>query len=58
MSDYMWNLSKEIYEGKQRALAEGDEVVAKQVGKGKDILSILSVSVCSWARIIPRLMVC
>ncbi|KAK7466282.1 hypothetical protein VKT23_005010 [Stygiomarasmius scandens] len=41
MSDYMWNLSKEIYEGKQKALAEGDEVVAKQVGKGKDILSIL-----------------
>jgi hypothetical protein len=42
MSDYMWELSKEILEGKRRALEEGDEAVQKQVGKGKDIMSILS----------------
>ncbi|THU81238.1 cytochrome P450 [Dendrothele bispora CBS 962.96] len=41
MSDYMWNLSKEIYAGKKKSLDEGDEAVAKQVGKGKDIMSIL-----------------
>ncbi|KAF5343004.1 hypothetical protein D9758_013695 [Tetrapyrgos nigripes] len=41
MSDYMWNLSKEIYLDKKRALAEGDDAVAKQIGKGKDIISIL-----------------
>ena len=26
----------------QKALAEGDEAVARQVGRGKDIISILS----------------
>ncbi|THU78935.1 cytochrome P450, partial [Dendrothele bispora CBS 962.96] len=41
MVDYMWEVSKEIYEGKMKALAEGDEAVARQVGKGKDIMSIL-----------------
>ncbi|KAF5343006.1 hypothetical protein D9758_013693 [Tetrapyrgos nigripes] len=41
MSDYMWELSKQIHEGKKRALAGGDEAVARQVGKGKDIMSIL-----------------
>jgi len=42
MADYVWEVSKDIYEGKQKALAEGDEAVARQVGKGKDIMSILS----------------
>ncbi|KAK7466274.1 hypothetical protein VKT23_005002 [Stygiomarasmius scandens] len=41
MADYVWEVSKDIYEGKQKALAEGDEAVARQVGKGKDIMSIL-----------------
>jgi hypothetical protein len=45
MIDYMWVLSEEIYEGKKKALAEGDEVVKNQIGRGKDILSILSASV-------------
>ena len=34
--------SLEILHEKQRALAEGDEAVAQQIGEGKDILSILS----------------
>ncbi|KAG6915250.1 hypothetical protein DXG01_012524 [Tephrocybe rancida] len=31
----------EIFEGKKRALAEGDEALAKQVGQAKDLMSIL-----------------
>lgn len=31
-----------IYEQKKRALEEGDESVTKQIGEGKDIMSILS----------------
>ncbi|THU97767.1 cytochrome P450 [Dendrothele bispora CBS 962.96] len=41
MSDYMWGLSEEIYESKKQALAAGDEAVTQQVGRGKDIMSIL-----------------
>ncbi|KAJ4479999.1 cytochrome P450 [Lentinula aciculospora] len=41
MVNYMHELSVEIYEEKKRALKEGDEAVVKQIGKGKDILSIL-----------------
>jgi hypothetical protein len=42
MIDYMWSLSEEIYEGKKKAFAEGDEAVRYQIGRGKDIISILS----------------
>ena len=38
----MWSLSEEIYESKKQALEAGDEVVTKQIGHGKDIMSILS----------------
>ncbi|KAF5334841.1 hypothetical protein D9758_014295 [Tetrapyrgos nigripes] len=41
MVDYTWSLSVEIYEGKKKALAERDEVVKSQIGRGKDIISIL-----------------
>ncbi|THU78937.1 cytochrome P450 [Dendrothele bispora CBS 962.96] len=41
MSDYMWEISKEIYEGKKKALEEGDEILQSQVGRGKDLMSIL-----------------
>ncbi|THU78506.1 cytochrome P450 [Dendrothele bispora CBS 962.96] len=41
MSDYMLVLSKEILAGKRKALEEGDDAVAKQVGKGKDLVSVL-----------------
>ncbi|THU79870.1 cytochrome P450 [Dendrothele bispora CBS 962.96] len=41
MSDYMWKVSKEIYAAKRDALAAGDEAVERQVGRGKDIMSIL-----------------
>ncbi|KAG6844218.1 hypothetical protein H0H87_008764 [Tephrocybe sp. NHM501043] len=32
----------EIFEGKKKALREGDEALAKQVGQAKDLMSILS----------------
>ncbi|PPQ71210.1 hypothetical protein CVT25_004681 [Psilocybe cyanescens] len=39
--DTMHGTSVEILESKKKALQEGDEAVALQVGQGKDILSIL-----------------
>ncbi|KAL1682617.1 cytochrome P450 [Schizophyllum commune] len=39
--DLMWANSKEIYSRKLEALRLGDEAVTKQVGQGKDILSLL-----------------
>ncbi|KAJ3973500.1 cytochrome P450 [Lentinula raphanica] len=41
MSNYMHQLSVDIYEEKKRALEEGDEAVINQIGKGKDLLSIM-----------------
>ena len=41
--DLMWANSKEIYSQKLEALRSGDEAVTKQVGQGKDILSLLSM---------------
>ncbi|KAJ3903344.1 cytochrome P450 [Lentinula edodes] len=41
MVNYMHDLSVEIYKEKRRALEEGDEAVIKQIGKGKDLLSIM-----------------
>ncbi|KAL1744127.1 cytochrome P450 [Schizophyllum fasciatum] len=41
MADIMWNTSKEIYSEKVAALNAGDAAVSKQIGHGKDILSLL-----------------
>ncbi|KAF4597348.1 cytochrome P450-dit2 [Pleurotus pulmonarius] len=41
MVDFMHNTSREIYNSKKKAIAEGDEAVLRQVGQGKDIMSIL-----------------
>ncbi|KIK56922.1 hypothetical protein GYMLUDRAFT_776852 [Collybiopsis luxurians FD-317 M1] len=41
MVNYMYALSVEVYEEKKRALAAGDEAVVNQIGKGKDLLSVL-----------------
>jgi hypothetical protein len=43
--DVIHNTSVEILEAKKRALREGDEGLAKQIGRGKDILSILSTCI-------------
>jgi hypothetical protein len=39
--DVMHNTSLEIFEAKKRALKEGDQGIAEQIGGGKDIMSIL-----------------
>lgn len=44
LSDLLHKTSLEIFEGKRKALAEGDEAVERQIGQGKDIMSILSMS--------------
>ena len=52
--DVLNNTAIEIFEQKKKALEEGDEVVTQQIGKGKDIMSILSAyhlfpwHNCSW----------
>ena len=37
--------TKEIYEEKKRLLESGDSATVKQVGDGKDIISLLSASI-------------
>ncbi|KAF9482535.1 cytochrome P450 [Pholiota conissans] len=39
--DTLHDTSVEIFESKKKALTDGDEVVAMQIGRGKDIMSIL-----------------
>ena len=39
--DTLYDESTSIYESKKEALLKGEEAVVQQVGKGKDILSIL-----------------
>ncbi|TBU25722.1 cytochrome P450 [Dichomitus squalens] len=41
ISDTMMRRSQEIIDGKKDALRKGDEALARQVGEGKDIMSIL-----------------
>ena len=40
--DVLHNTTIEIFEAKKKALEEGDDAVAQQIGQGKDIMSILS----------------
>lgn len=42
--DTMHASTVEIYEARKKALRQGKDVVSKQVGRGKDILSILGMS--------------
>ncbi|KAF8971842.1 cytochrome P450 [Flammula alnicola] len=39
--DVLYHTSVEIFESKKKALSEGDEALANQIGQGKDIMSIL-----------------
>ena len=41
--DTLHNTSVEIFESKKHVLQEGNEGVADQIGRGKDIISILSI---------------
>jgi hypothetical protein len=42
ISDVIHNTAVDIINSKKRALEDGDEAVARQIGQGKDILSVLS----------------
>ncbi|KAF9057839.1 cytochrome P450 [Panaeolus papilionaceus] len=39
--DILHNTSVEIFESKKKALRDGDEALAEQIGRGKDIISVL-----------------
>ncbi|KAL0062738.1 hypothetical protein AAF712_010360 [Marasmius tenuissimus] len=41
LSDYMWDVSTEIYYGMLRTLEDDDNVARKQIGGQKDIISVL-----------------
>ena len=41
--DVFHTTSVEIFETKKKALREGDQALAAQIGRGKDIISILSM---------------
>lgn len=45
LTDIMDEMSREILNSKKAALKEGDDAIMHQVGEGKDIMSILSVSI-------------
>ena len=44
--DTMDRTSKEIFEEKKKALRKGEDAVVKQVGMGKDIMSVLCELCC------------
>ena len=49
LSDLMDKTSREILASKRKALIEGDEAVHRQVGAGKDIMSVLRMfHSCLW----------
>ncbi|KAJ3994079.1 cytochrome P450 [Lentinula boryana] len=41
MIDYMYRIAQVIYESKKRALEMGDQAIALQIGRGKDLINIL-----------------
>ena len=41
IADLMEQTSREILASKRKALSEGDEAVHRQIGAGKDIMSVL-----------------
>lgn len=44
--DIMDNTSIKIFQSKKDAWAKGDEAVLEQIGRGKDIMSILRTRLC------------
>lgn len=42
MIDYMYGVAEEIYKIKLHAFEAGDEAVALQIGRGNDLISVLS----------------
>lgn len=48
--DVMEGTSMEIFEQKVSALKQGDEMILRQVGEGKDVMSILCQCICLCVR--------
>lgn len=42
IADYMYKVAIDIFEEKKRTLEAGDEAIKNQIGKGKDVISVLS----------------
>ena len=42
MVDYMYDIASEVYESKKGAFEKGEQAVTQQIGRGKDLISILS----------------
>ena len=51
LADLMDQTSREILASKRKALLEGDEAVHRQIGAGKDIMSVL----CTLYLLLPTL---
>ena len=49
--DVIYHTSVEIFESNKMALADGDEALATQIGRGKDIMSILSEYIITFSLI-------
>ncbi|KAJ3860683.1 cytochrome P450 [Lentinula novae-zelandiae] len=41
IADYMYKVAVDIFEEKKRTLEAGDEAIKNQIGKGKDVISVL-----------------
>ncbi|KAJ4486950.1 cytochrome P450 [Lentinula lateritia] len=41
IADYMYKVAIDIFEEKKRTLEAGDEAIKNQIGKGKDVISVL-----------------
>ena len=41
ITDTLWRRSTEIYQAKKLALEQGDDAVTREMGEGKDLMSIL-----------------
>lgn len=53
--DTFWKTSKEILDAKRTALEKGEEAVVRQVGEGRDIMSILRMSCVCSLQMLPKL---
>ena len=58
ITDIIQNTTVEIINSKKQAFQKGDDAVARQIGQGKDILSILSKGFsfldCVWASLLTN----
>jgi len=56
--DTMYTASDSILQVKKEALARGDDAVVDQIGRGKDIMSLLSTSAAFHSKFSPFILIC